>query len=388
MDKIPILEKFSVFMRNLVKEVIQFSYYILWLVIDPRKFAVIRKSKIKNILVVSGGAIGDIYNIIGIMNSFEEKNDVNLYFLTLEKNRKFVKNPRIKTTNLSEAKRMIDKREIDAAILIDPAREREIFDRTFFIKTLKIPYVVSTDAFKLNPSSIKKNFPILANRKVFPVNANGPGSYIRLFNLLPFKVKKPEFYYTKEGEKFANSFYKKNADKDEKVVIIHPCSAKIVSAIKEGNTPAHLWPVERWAELIGKIVKDKKFKVVITGVKDEAEITDKIYALIKNKKEVVYAVGKVPDIESLASIVKRANCVITLDTSMSHISAQAGTPEVVIYSSHSPKIVSPLTNNRIDIYHKDKAHDCRKYACEYCHNVHMKSISVDEIYSAAMKLIS
>ena len=389
MDKIPFLEKAKVFTINFTKDYLKFIYYLFWIFADPRKFRRIKKEEIKRILFISGGATGDIYNISAIINGVLEKYPVSIYLLTPEKNRKFVKNPAIHLVNLEEAKKMIDERKIDAALLLDPGREREIFDRGLFFKLLRVRYVISTDSIKLDPRKLARQyFPILANRKVYPVRANGPNSILRLFSLIYFNIDSPKFYFTKNGEKFASNFFKKHFKKNEEAVIVHPGAGKIIKALKEKKLPSHLWPEDRWAKLIDKILKDKNKKVIITGIKSESTITDKVYFLVKNKKRVLYTVGKIPDIESLASVVKRAVVTVTPDTSMSHISSQVGTPAVIIYSSYSPNIVSPISSKNINIYHKDKAHDCRRYACKYCCNVHMKSITVDEVYSSLIKLLN
>ncbi len=390
MEKIPLTEKFKIFLVNTAKSYIQLAYYLLWFVIDPRKFVIIKKDKIKSILVICGGAIGDIYNIIGAIDSVVEKYNVNVYVLTHEKNEKFIKNEKIKYLSLKDSKKMVDKGNIDAAVLIDPARERKIFDFSLFIKLLKVPYVVSSDSIKLHPHKLlRQRFPITATRKIYPIGANGPKTFVNLFNLLNLKIEKPSFYFTIEGEKFSNSFFEKNmVSKKDKLVVIHPGAGKIVKALNEGKPPAHLWPEERWAKLADKILENKEVKIIITGIKSEEIITKKVYDMIKDKKRVIYAVDKIPDIESLASIVKRAVLTVTPDTSMAHISSHVETPAVILYSSDSPKRIGPISSKNINIYHRDKAHDCRKYACRYCYNVHMKSISVDEIYSAVKSILS
>ncbi|GEM_PF-2579595 len=390
MNEIPLLEKAKIFVINLIKEYIKFIYYLFWVFIDPRKFTKINKSGIKRVLFISGGAVGDVYNIVAIINAVLDKYPINITLLTHEKNRKFVKNPAIHLVSLDEAKKMIDERKIDAALLLDPGREREIFDKELFFKLLKVPYVISTDSVRMDPRKlIRQYFPILANRKVYPVRANGPNSILNLFKLAHLNIDLPKFYFTKEGEKFAKKFLKNNGvKKGERLIIIHPGAGKIIKALNEGRSPAHLWPEERWAKLIDKILDDKNVKVIITGIKSEEIITKRVYGLIKDKKRVIYSVGKVPDVESLASLVKRADATVTPDTSMSHISSHVETPAIILYGSYPPEIVSPISSANINIYHKNKAHDCRKYACRYCYNVHMKSISVDEIYSAVKSILS
>ncbi len=388
---ISLFEKLKIFTGNVIKEFSNFSYYLFWILLDPRKFTRVKSGEINKILVICGGAVGDIYNVIGIMNSVLKKYQISFYLLTLEKNRKFVKNQEIEAVTLGQAKNLINDKQIDAVILMDASRQRKILDRELFLALSKIKYISSVDSFRAKPGKIRKQiFPILASRRPYPVRANGPETLIALFRLLKLEVDRPSFYFTKKSEDFANKFFKKHVKKGEKVIVVHPCAGKIVNALKEEKTPAHLWPEERWAKLIDSLTESLDVKVIISGVGSESQITNKIYDLVKNKNQVVYAVGKTPDIESFASILKRANATITLDTSTAHITSQVGTPAVIIYSSDSPKRIGPIDPDKknINIYHENKAHDCRRYACDICQKVHMNSISVEEIYSAVISLIN
>jgi ADP-heptose:LPS heptosyltransferase len=388
MKNIPFKEAVRISIVNLLKELIKFTYFLIWLLFDPRKFTKINVKNVKNVLVICGGAIGDIYNILGVINAVIKKYPVNIHILTLEKNRKFVKNPLIDSINLENAKKLIDKKIIDSAVLIDPSREKEIFDKEMFFKLFKVPYVVSSDSFKLNFSSVKKqSFPISATRKMYPVGANGPQTFLRLFGFLKLKIDKPLFYFTDAGKEFSNQFFKENLKKSERVIVIHPSSPRIIKALDEGKPPAHLWPIENWARLIDEIAKDKNIKMIMTGIKSESPLLNKIYNLVEDKSRIVYSVGKIPDLESLASVVRKAIATVTLDTSMAHITSQVETPAVIIYGATSPKRVRPIGTKNIDIYHKDKSHECKKYACKFCHNIHMKSITVDEVYSALKSLV-
>ena len=90
MDKIPVLDKLKVFLINNLRELTGFMYYLSWIFLDPRKFVKIRPEKIKNLLVITGGAVGDIYNIIGLINSTIIKYSIKVYILTPEKNKKFI----------------------------------------------------------------------------------------------------------------------------------------------------------------------------------------------------------------------------------------------------------------------------------------------------------
>ena len=135
------------------------------------------------------------------------------------------------------------------------------------------------------------------------------------------------------------------------------------------------WPVERFAELAGKISSQFGLPVVATGTPGEA-------ALIENLKDlsnvpVANIAGKTT-LSQLVVLLKNAKLVVSNDTGPGHIAAALSTPLVLMFSWSNPARIAPY--KRIECLvarepfsrgHKIKSRDPK-------HNV--DTITVDEVY--------
>jgi len=389
--KRPINNIVSIKVLRLIKNIIWYSHYLFWLLIDPTKFKRIKIKKIKKLLIIYAGAIGDAYNVIGIMNGLNKKYpNVEVYYLTPKKNRKYVKSPNIKIVDLKEAKNLIDKREFNALVLLQGATlNKEIFDKKMYIKILKIPYRVACDEAQIRPDLFLRQLlrPLLT-RMVYSINRNSYLTQLNTFKMLGFDINKPLFYYTKSGEKYADNFMKQyKILKKEKLIFLHPGSGKTLKAIRENKLPGIGWRPERWARVSDKLISKYKSRIVLDGTLAEKSLIDEIVSKMKIKKKVINLTGK-SSIEGLASVFKRSDLLISVDTATVHFGGQTGIPEIILYSTNHPKRVSPLTSNRIDIFHPESCHCCGKYACSECYNKCMGSITVKEVMDAANSLLN
>lgn len=374
------------------KNLINFLYFLFWLLIDPSKFQKIKTQKIKNLLIIHGGAIGDAYVTIGIMNRLNEKYPkVNLYYLTIKKNRNFVKSPFINIVDIKAAKNLIFNKKIEAVILFYGAtRDSELFDSEIYLNILKIPYRVSCDFFKLNTQTIfKQIIPPLVTRKIFNINSNNFKDQLKAFKALGFEIDTPKFYYTKEGEEAAKKIIKNHKiTRKEKLIFLHPGGGTIIKAIKEGKIPSHMWFPERWAKVADTLIEKSKARIIFTGMGKEIKIINKIISKIKNKERVVNLTDKTKSLEEVASLFKRGDLLISIDTGVAHIAAQTDISLIVLFSTVSPKEVSPIAKKKIDIFHPEACHLCRRYACPTCHYKCMGAITAEEVVDAANKLLS
>ncbi len=379
--------KLSIESLEVIRSLIDMALYLAWLLLDPGKFKIIDNKKIKNILVVYAGAIGDTYNTLGIINSLVSKYKyLNIYYLSFKKNKDFIKNPNIHIVNLDKAKTLIDDKKIDAAVFLTNILESDLFDKEFYLKTLKVPYIILSAYSSI--VTLPKQIPFSITRRVFPRYKSMLGIYISAFEKLGFYFnKKIDFFYTKEAEKYAESFFKKiKKDKREKIIFFHPFSSKITHALDEGKIPSSNWPNERWSELANIILSKYNSKIVFTGSKEEKELIASIISKIKQKKKIFDLSGKI-SIEDAASLLKRADLLISVDTSMAHIGAQTGVPLIDLMFCKS-SLCGPHTNKKIELFHPEVCNNCRRYSCSEGNNICMKSISVKEAEDAADFFIS
>jgi len=374
---------------NLMRDTINLSHYLMWLFCDFSKFKRIKTKNIKNILVIYSGHVGDMSNSTGIINELKNKNpELNFYYLTTKDRRKFVTLPYVVLINKQQAKKLIRNKKIDAAVLLHGAMAlRDLFDFELYRLINRVPYRVSCDILQISPALfLRQIIPIQLTRKIFTLNNNSFKHHLKCFQSLGFEVKKTSFYFTTHGEKFAESFIKKNKiKKDEKVVFLHPGSGKAVQALEENKIASSLWVSQRWVDVADYLIEKYNARIIITGVMKERAIADKIYDKIKNKKKVISLVGKT-SIEEIASLFKRSSLIISIDTASAHIGAQVGVPVVDLFGPLRPIECSPLGEST-DLFHREVCTGCRKYACPEGNNICMKSITVEEVLKAADKYL-
>ena len=79
------------------------------------------------------------------------------------------------------------------------------------------------------------------------------------------------------------------------------------------------WSPDNFSELINYIIDQKLINIILVGSHAEVEISRIILAKIKNKKRVIDIIGKT-SLTDLMLLIKNASLIITLDSSVLHIS--------------------------------------------------------------------
>ena len=362
---------------NLARRCINLGYYLVWLIFDPSKFKSIKTSKIKNLLVIFSGATGDTYNTLAIINQLP-KYGIKIYYLTNKKSVQFVKNPKITVLDVKTAKEMIKSRKFDAMAVLGLI-SKDISPGYFSV--LKVPYRAGCDLASI--SSILNGFSVPLTRKVFPKYQSGIIDWIRVFRFLGFKIDRLQFYFTKKGEANSRRFLRRNhISKNERLIFMHAGAGTIAQAKKENKAPSHEWPNARWSELSNKLIEKYNARLIFTGSRAEKETIREIIKKIRNKKRAIDSSGEL-SIEDIASLMKRGDLLISIDTSMAHIGAQVRIPLIDLFGPFPPKLASPFTEKKKIIFHSEVCNSCRRYACPEGNAICMKAISVNEILDAA-----
>ena len=89
------------------------------------------------------------------------------------------------------------------------------------------------------------------------------------------------------------------------------------------------WAPSKFATLLRILVEDKGATVVLTGSKEEKNISDAILGLYSHEK-IISAVGET-SLSELSSILNRADLLITGDTGPMHLSVAVKTPVVALF---------------------------------------------------------
>jgi len=379
------LRKFWTNCSDFLRRILNLVDFFCWALFDFSKFKKINNKNIKNLLVVSRGAIGDLYNVLGIINQLSEKYpNLNIFYNTNNENERFIKNPKIKFSSINLTKKLMQKKQFQAAIILGSYPNGLKSPKDVF-NFLKIPYRSINKSISL--TNFFKEIPLPYTRRVFPFY-QGFENYLRAFNKLGFNLNyKPSFYFTKEGKKEAELFkLQNNILAKDKLIFLHPGAGTITRAKKEGKCPSHEWPEENWVRLTELLIKKHNCKIIFTGNDQyEKETISRIISFIENKKQVINSVGKL-SIEGIASLMYQGDLLITIDTGMAHIGAQAGIYLIDLFGPFPPQLADPITSKKKIIFHDNACNSCRKYFCPEKNPVCMKSISVDEIFKESNKI--
>ncbi len=101
------------------------------------------------------------------------------------------------------------------------------------------------------------------------------------------------------------------------------------------------WPTEYFAKL-ADYCAGNGFAVVITGTKNEAEITQKVIAHMQHN--AIDLTGET-SVGAIALLIKNAACLVANCTGVSHIASATQTPSVIISMDGEPQRWSPLNKS-------------------------------------------
>ena len=363
---------------NQVKRFFSLTFYVLWAVFSTEKFVKVKTKKINSLLIVnSGPTVGDFYMFLGVVNRLIEKYPyLKVFFLTSEKNKRFVKNPRINIVSKERVEELVNRGCVDALVNFSPILDRGVYK--------KVPYTVGLD--EIGFGGFFKKWPIvLCTRRVFPYE-KGILKMFEAFEKLGFKINRElSFCFTEESEEYAEEFYKKYVKGGEKVVFVHAGSGKAVRS-GENLVSSTEWPAERWGEVVDSLLNNYRCKVVFTGVEKEKPIIKKIIERVNNKKGVLDVSGNL-SVEEEASLMRRGDLLISIDTATAHIGAQTGIPVVDLFGPFNPNKALPWTDKREILFHPEVCVDCMKDACPEGVPQCMRAITVKEVLDASEKYL-
>ncbi|MDP8212036.1 MAG: lipopolysaccharide heptosyltransferase II [Candidatus Zapsychrus exili] len=130
----------------------------------------------------------------------------------------------------------------------------------------------------------------------------------------------------KESEQWMYSFLHQNKISDDDCFIcIHPGA----------SDPAKRWPKNNFAELIDELVKKYNSKIVIVGSSDVRPIAKEILSSINSS--ILDLSGKTT-VGELASLLMRADLLISNDSGPVHLAAALNTPVISIFTRNQPGI--------------------------------------------------
>ncbi|HET7923188.1 MAG TPA: lipopolysaccharide heptosyltransferase II [Gammaproteobacteria bacterium] len=142
--------------------------------------------------------------------------------------------------------------------------------------------------------------------------------------------------------------------------------------------PAKRWPVEYFAWLARRLVKDG-YAVWVFGSDKEKALGDTITEGLG--MEAVNLCGRTRLVDA-ADLLSLATCAVTNDSGLMHVAAAMGVRLVALYGSSSPAYTPPLTDKAKVVYLGLECSPCFQRECPFGHLNCLKQIDVETVYRA------
>ena len=164
-----------------------------------------------------------------------------------------------------------------------------------------------------------------------------------------------------------------NIDTNNKLIIIHPGS---------GGSAIDL-PVEKFSELVEKLIILDNVTVIITGDNNEKNICE----IVAGKSNATNLSGRF-NLSEMVALINMCSLFITNSTGPIHIAAALGKsiigfyPKIVVCS---PERWGPYTTKKAVFTPKIECFDCTREQCQKLNC--MNSIDIDEVISEVVKML-
>ncbi|MFH1856213.1 MAG: lipopolysaccharide heptosyltransferase II [Candidatus Omnitrophota bacterium] len=199
----------------------------------------------------------------------------------------------------------------------------------------------------------------------------------KLLDLLDIKIKDktPAVWISEEDERYADDFLKDNWLIPSQALIGFNLSSSAKWQTKR-------WPLENFIKLAQILTKEIKARIVLTGIKQDAELCD--YFRKNSKCNIINACGKTT-FSQMAALIKRCNVYVTADSAPLHVAAAVKTPFVAFFGPTDPDRHMPAETKGIVLNKKVSCSPCYK---QLCRNLKcLKRISVEEAKEAIVNLL-
>jgi len=144
--------------------------------------------------------------------------------------------------------------------------------------------------------------------------------------------------------------------------------------------PSKMWAVERYAELMERLVKHLEVQIVIIGGIDDLDIVQRLESLLGFKP--INVVGRTT-FKQTAVVIKKCAVFIGNDSVAVHIAAAVSVPTIVIFSAANDcRRWKPYGNDVTVVYKDVSCKECEKATCNSMECMNL--ITVDELFDLVL----
>ena len=319
-----------------------------------------KKEKIKKLLIIRTGAIGDVVHTTALYRAIKKQYpETQIHYMTSELIKPLLEEDKAleKVITIDSKFKIFSDYTKNLAKII----KEEHYDAVINLQpSLKIKYLVFLSGIK-KQTIYRKNF--------------------KLHSVTNFWETGKKFFPDIEEEKELKLFlpsesieFARNKTKELKRPLIIINAGGVLSK-RQGRT----YPVEKWTELGNKLQETYQGTVILTGAKEDKKILEPL----NNIKNSINLIGELSLANSCA-IIKEADLMLSGDSGPLHIATALGVKSVGLYGS-MPINRTGCYSSGINIASKKSCVPCNRRKCKYLKNTKklyapcMEEISIDEI---------
>ena len=166
----------------------------------------------------------------------------------------------------------------------------------------------------------------------------------------------------------------------------------VVNAHAGNLLPLRMWPVERFAELVQRLLAhDPRILVVLMGIAEGAEAARTITNAASNPRCIDF-VGRTRTLTDVIELFHQSHLLITNDSGPAHFATLTAVKSITLFGPETPVLYGTLGDNAVDLYANLACSPClsalnhRNSPCS--DNQCLKAITVDEVFAKARDLLA
>lgn len=353
---------------------------------DPRELqSDLRDGKIRRVLFVRPGRVGDLLFITPLLRRFQETYPgVEISVLVSRYASEVVRrNPRIHEIvefdpRAPRWKRWWERRQLAGRV----ARVQPDLAIVMSRKGKEIPALLRAGVPAIH------HFP-----DAFLDNTEGGRHVIeQLFSAIePLGVSGPppalEIHPSPEQERRVKELLGQHGVTPEQpIAVLHPGCFQVHSHRIQTFSARRLWPLESFRELARKLHHEAGLQVVLSGA---GRAEERMVEKLTSELDFTPVPGTDLGIGELAALLGRARLLVTVDTGPLHVGTAMGTPLVALFGPSPVHYTRPWREESVEILRKDlPCSPCRGKGISCFDNICMKQITVEEVFEASRKLLT
>jgi ADP-heptose:LPS heptosyltransferase len=155
--------------------------------------------------------------------------------------------------------------------------------------------------------------------------------------------------------------------------------------------PLRMWPVERFASLVRRLLEDPQVVVVLMGIAEGAESAAAIKTAAASDRCIDF-VGRTRTLTDVIQLFHQSDLLVTNDSGPAHFATLTPVRSITLFGPETPVLYGTLGPHAIHLYAHLACSPClsalnhRNSPCT--DNVCLQAISVDEVLAHARRLLA